>query len=268
MARIVGIQSAPSSAIAFNPTFERQFPPHTCSPQLPFPSHHLIWKASCSQDFRSRRKLCKLSYSLSCSRHGLGVFERCLITHTRASAAQCSSHSSSCLSRNLDHIMCTCTPKRSVMVTASATGDSDQSSSSHEEDGEGIVGCCKEEDKAPPKKPSPEIEPTDVVQAQLQALRDRDFITVFEFASPKNKAHTGPLSRFTEMIQGRAYNVMLGHTSAEVLSTLLVGPERFQQRVLITGTNGKQAIFSWSLSRQETDPFQDCWMTDSVHRDE
>lgn len=164
--------------------------------------------------------------------------------------------------------MCKGKLKRSSTVATFAAADSDQSQSSHEELGEGTVGCCEGEEQGPPKKPSSEIKPGDVVKAQLRALREQDFETVFEFASPKNQAHTGPLSRFTEMIQGRAYNVMLGHTSAKVLSTLSVGPDRFQQRILIEGTNGKQAIFSWSLSRQESEPFKDCWMTDSVHRDE
>ncbi|KAH7387785.1 hypothetical protein KP509_16G040900 [Ceratopteris richardii] len=70
------------------------------------------------------------------------------------------------------------------------------------------------------------------------------------------------------MIQGRAYNMMLGHTSAEVLSTLTSSPKAFQQRVCIKDASGKQVVFLWSLSKQETGPLQDCWMTDSVHRDD
>lgn len=247
MARLASIHSPPPSAIILNECVVR-----TSSPRPS--SQYIMWKPRCSKDFwsPSLHMLCKLS-------HGPGLVEK----------RHCSSLYLSCLSRSHTHEVGMCVPKRStVLVIASATANSDQSPPSHEEDGEGAIGCCEDEVKVLPKKPSPEIDPGDVVQAQLQALHDHDFTTVFEFASPKNKAHTGPLSRFTDMIQGRAYNVMLGHKSAEVLSTLSVGPERFQQRVLITGSNGKQAIFSWSLSRQETDPFQDCWMTDSVHRDE
>ncbi|KAI5067306.1 hypothetical protein GOP47_0017834 [Adiantum capillus-veneris] len=185
-----------------------------------------------------------------------------------AFALHCLSSSSSCPLGSLHQVRCKGMLKRAAMVTAFAAADSDQSQSSHEELGEGTIGCWEGEGESLPKRPSPEIKPRGVVQAQLQALREQDLATVFGFASPKNKAHTGPLSRFTEMIQGRAYNVMLGHSSAKVLSTLSVGPDRFQQRILIEGSNGKQAIFSWSLSRQDTEPFQDCWMTDSVHRDE
>lgn len=216
-------------------------------------SHHLKWRPI-RKDFghSSQRLLCKLS-------NGPVLLEK---YHSPSLFL-------SCIFRSPPQEVGTCVlPKRFVLVVASATANSDDFASGHEENGEGGVGCCKGEGKVPPKQPSPEIEPADVVQAQLQALRDNDFVTLFEFASPKNKAHTGPLSRFTEMIQGRAYSMMLGHKSAEVLSTLSVAPERFQQRVRITSSNGKRAIFSWSLSRQETDPFQDCWMTDSVHRDE
>eukprot|EP00249_Psilotum_nudum_P018643 c26900_g1_i1 orf=732-1688(+) len=145
-----------------------------------------------------------------------------------------------------------------VAITVAATADSDQTFPSQNEGGEKTI----------PGKPSPEIEPADVVQAQLKALREIDMATAFEFASPKNKAYTGPLSRFTEMIQGRAYNVMIGHESAEILSSLFISPCKFQQRVFIKGANDNQATFSWSLSKQEEGIFQGCWMTDSVHRDD
>lgn len=53
---------------------------------------------------------------------------------------------------------------------------------------------------APPSVPSKTKGPESVVEAQLQALRQGDFSTVFAFASPSNKAATGPLERFAQMI--------------------------------------------------------------------
>lgn len=155
-----------------------------------------------------------------------------------------------------------------MAITGAATADSDQTFPSQDEGEDRAVDEARGKQRVIPGKPSPEIEPADVVQTQLKALQERDIMTVFEFTSPKNKAHTGPLSHFTEMIQGRAYNVMLGHTSADILSTLSIDPGRFQQRILIKGANGNQVVFSWSLSKQESDPFEGCWMTDSIHRDE
>lgn len=140
-------------------------------------------------------------------------------------------------------------------LVASATG-SDQSAGSNR-GGEQLL----------PRKPTPEVGPADVVQAQLKALREKDLASVFEFASPQNQAHTGPLSNFTAIME-RSYSVMIGHVEADVLSTFTVGLNRFQQRVAITGCAGKSAVFSWSLSKQEEGPFEGCWMTDSVRRDD
>eukprot|EP00246_Nothoceros_aenigmaticus_P012486 TRINITY_DN3909_c0_g1_i1.p1 TRINITY_DN3909_c0_g1~~TRINITY_DN3909_c0_g1_i1.p1 ORF type:complete len:325 (+),score=28.36 TRINITY_DN3909_c0_g1_i1:308-1282(+) len=146
---------------------------------------------------------------------------------------------------------------RSTKVTAAAT-DSDQTSPSQNGGGE----------KGLPKKPHPQVAPSEVVQAQLKALHNRDLGSVYEFASPANKAHTGPLSRFSEMLEARPYRVMLGHVSAEVLSTVTIGPTRFQQRIMIKGAGGTEAIFSWSLSKQEEGSYEGCWMTDTVRRDD
>ncbi|KAL2634411.1 hypothetical protein R1flu_005890 [Riccia fluitans] len=70
------------------------------------------------------------------------------------------------------------------------------------------------------------------------------------------------------MLEGRAYNVMIGHVKSEVLSTITISENRFQQRIVIEGATGNKATFQWSLSRQEEGPFESCWMTDAVRRDE
>eukprot|EP00850_Spirogloea_muscicola_P022693 SM000307S11690 [mRNA] locus=s307:96851:98911:- [translate_table: standard] len=142
-------------------------------------------------------------------------------------------------------------------VVVSATAGSDQSASSN-----------GGSEQTTPLKPDPEIGPAQVVQAQLEALRRRDLSTVFEFASPANKAHTGPLSSFSTMLESRAYNMMLEHAEARILSTVSIGPTRFQQRVSFVGAGGIETIFVWSLSKQEEGSYKDCWMTDMVRRDD
>ncbi|EFJ10047.1 hypothetical protein SELMODRAFT_427438 [Selaginella moellendorffii] len=122
-------------------------------------------------------------------------------------------------------------------------------------------------EKALPVKPDPSVTPDDVVLAQLKALRERDLATVYEFASPANKSHTGPLPRFTQMME-RAYSLMIGHKDARILSSMTISPNRFQQRIVITGANGKNATFSWALSKQEEGAHEGCWMTDTVRRDD
>ena len=67
--------------------------------------------------------------------------------------------------------------------------------------------------------PAPELSPGDVVRIQLEALRHNDdrnrgIDVAFRFASPANRASTGPLSRFIGMIRNGPYALMLGFGAA------------------------------------------------------
>lgn len=75
--------------------------------------------------------------------------------------------------------------------------------------------------------PAPELSVTDVVETQLAALQrgeDADLAVVFAFASPGNRAQTGPLPRFIAMIRD-GYDVMIQHRSAELAPPLLDGDQ-------------------------------------------
>ena len=70
-------------------------------------------------------------------------------------------------------------------------------------------------------RPGPELTPQLVVDIQLQALQQagdgrEGIATCFEFASPSNRKKTGPLERFTQMVSGPPYDVMLQHRWADV----------------------------------------------------
>ena len=67
--------------------------------------------------------------------------------------------------------------------------------------------------------PEPALSPGDVIRIQLEALRhndeqDRGIAVAFRFASPANRANTGPLSRFTAMIKEGPYALMLDFRDA------------------------------------------------------
>mmetsp|Transcript_29594 Transcript_29594/g.45185 ORF Transcript_29594/g.45185 Transcript_29594/m.45185 type:complete len:217 (-) Transcript_29594:212-862(-) len=59
--------------------------------------------------------------------------------------------------------------------------------------------------------------PLDIVNFQLSALQDDDIYTVFKYASPANKAATGPWQRFGTMVHQEPYSILVGHDRAEVL---------------------------------------------------
>ena len=113
--------------------------------------------------------------------------------------------------------------------------------------------------------PSPDLSPSDVVHIQVEALRSGRIDIVFRFASPQNKASTGPLPRFTEMLQSPTYLAMLHHRSA------MYGPLRKEggqayQTVIVVPPGGEAVGYVFVLSKSYSDACDGCWMTDSVSR--
>jgi hypothetical protein len=111
--------------------------------------------------------------------------------------------------------------------------------------------------------PDPRYSPEQVVKIQLEALQKNDIETTFRFASPANKAQTGPLERFTMMINSPLYSPMIGSVAIEYL-TMDVESGRVRQRVLLTAETGDRIVYVFYLSKQEENPFRECWMTDAV----
>jgi hypothetical protein len=116
--------------------------------------------------------------------------------------------------------------------------------------------------------PVPELLPEEVVAIQMRALQlnddaDRGIAVVFRFASPQNRQSTGPLSRFSSMIKNGPYAPMLNYVSATFEDPLVRGDEAMQ-RVSVTGADGLVVDYVFLLSRQPSDPYANCWMTDGV----
>ena len=110
--------------------------------------------------------------------------------------------------------------------------------------------------------------PTEVVTAQLQALRDNTPLNegielTFTFASPRNKAQTGPLDRFVSMVRAEPYDRLLNHVAARSEPIQVVGGIAVQ-RITVTSVAGEETAFLWFLSRQSGGTYANCWMTDAV----
>ena len=117
-------------------------------------------------------------------------------------------------------------------------------------------------------EPQPALKPADVVQMQLDALRDNDapspnagIATVFRFASPPNRAQTGPLPRFTQMIR-EGYPDLLNHRQSK-LFPLVTEADHVVQPVEIVTHKGETFRYLFML-RQYDQPQGKCWMTDGV----
>ena len=73
-------------------------------------------------------------------------------------------------------------------------------------------------------KPEPTLKPLDVLLIQLNSLKnnntpyiDAGIEQTWEFAHPNNKAMTGPLDKFKQMIYSESYKILIRHENSEVI---------------------------------------------------
>ena len=112
--------------------------------------------------------------------------------------------------------------------------------------------------------------PKQVVHAIIAALQDNDtphdghgIEVTFAFASPGNKAATGPLSRFAQMVQGPVFGVPIGHRSASFENNQVDGDRAVIDVILFTAA-GNFVGYRFHLSKQTSGDCVGCWMTDAV----
>jgi hypothetical protein len=124
----------------------------------------------------------------------------------------------------------------------------------------------------PPTLPRPSLQhqPADVVRIVIEALANNDepfadagIATTFAFASPANKANTGPLLRFTQMVKNPAYAIMIDHLEHEFSEVVQMGNKAYQM-VRILDASGAEVIFAFRLGLQQDGEFAGMWMTDAV----
>ncbi|MFV2032813.1 MAG: DUF4864 domain-containing protein [Gammaproteobacteria bacterium] len=118
--------------------------------------------------------------------------------------------------------------------------------------------------------PNTTLQPVDVVKIILDALANNDtpypdagIETTFNFASPANKANTGPLERFTSMVKGPVFGSMVGHKSYEVSEVVMKEYLAYQVVRLITA-KGATVHFAFRLGLQNEGEFKGMWMTEAV----
>lgn len=118
-------------------------------------------------------------------------------------------------------------------------------------------------------QPTKDLSPPDVIRIQLAALahnrmlgEDRGIEVTWRFASPANKAMTGPLGRFRTMVK-RGYPEMLDHRRSKLGGLELTAVEA-KQLVLVQAKDGRVHAYIWVLGLQEDGPYRGCWMTEAV----
>ena len=121
------------------------------------------------------------------------------------------------------------------------------------------------------QKPTPDINPEDVVKIQLSSLMNNNkpylnagIEQTWEFAHPSNRVFTGPIQRFIQMMYAPSYAVMLNHKKHDILEVKLEDNVAYFFIELIS-VDGKMFGFKWTLEKvKEEGVFKDCWMTTAV----
>ena len=120
-------------------------------------------------------------------------------------------------------------------------------------------------------EPNINIGPYDVVKIQLTGLQNNDNLSndfgikqTWNFAHPNNKKYTGPLDKFTKMIKGDSYQMLIDHLE-HTINPLGNSDKWAQYEVVILDKNKIYHKFSWQVEKYEGEgPLNDCWLTTMV----
>ena len=119
-------------------------------------------------------------------------------------------------------------------------------------------------------QPNPAFAPEEAVAIQLKALQtnnaertDDGIEQTWAFAHPSNKRMTGPLPRFTQMVKGPQYNMLLNHRAHQVEEAL-----RAENRaifiVTVVSKTGDAYECRWALEKVAAGKQAGAWMTTAV----
>ncbi len=116
-------------------------------------------------------------------------------------------------------------------------------------------------------KPNADLSPQQVINIVVESLQnnasdDAGIATVFRFASPGNKANTGPLAKFTRMIK-RGFPDMLNHIGVRYDSMELEG-DTAVQAVWLQTVSGSEFGYAFQLRKQRGGQTEGMWMTEAV----
>ena len=120
-------------------------------------------------------------------------------------------------------------------------------------------------------KPNSNLKPFDVLMIQLNSLKnnnnpykDAGIEQTWEFAHPINKAATGPLERFKQMIYSDSYKILISHENNKTI-ILKETPSKFVYKVYVLSKDKKKYYYIWQIEKVELEgKLKNCWMTTEV----
>ncbi len=120
----------------------------------------------------------------------------------------------------------------------------------------------------PPRRPSPELEPEEVVRITVEALAagtagDLDAELLFAFASPDKKAAFEDQYDYAEHFTRGPYRPLVGHAEAQY-HPLDLDNRIARQDVTVTTETGQERRFGFLLVEAATDECDGCWLVEAV----
>ena len=120
-------------------------------------------------------------------------------------------------------------------------------------------------------KPNTDLKPFDVSMIQLSSLKnnntpykDAGIEQTWEFAHSINKAATGPLEKFKQIIYSDSYKILISHENTKT-TILKESPNKFVFKVYVLSKDKKKYYYIWQIKKVEREgKFKDCWMTTGV----
>ena len=120
-------------------------------------------------------------------------------------------------------------------------------------------------------KPNVNLKPFDVLVIQLNSLKNNDnpykdagIEQTWVFAHPDNKATTGPLENFKQMIYSESYKILISHENNKII-VLEETSNRFVYKVNVLSKDKKKYYYIWQLEKVKKEgKLKDCWMTTVV----
>ena len=125
--------------------------------------------------------------------------------------------------------------------------------------------------KADLVKPNSGIEPIQVVKIQLRGLKNNDQLyqdggieQTWEFAHPKNRKFTGPLTKFKSMIKGDDFSMLLNHKEHKVKEVFL-SDDVATFEVIVLNSDKEYFKFKWQVEKfKKEGTLKNCWLTTAV----
>ena len=120
-------------------------------------------------------------------------------------------------------------------------------------------------------KPNSNLKPFEVLMIQLNSLKDNNtpykdagIEQAWEFAHPTNKAATGPLERFKQMIYSDSYKILISHENHKTI-ILKESQNKLVYKVYVLSKDKKKYSYIWQIEKVKREGrFKDCWMTTGV----